>query len=638
MDDKKAAIWARVSTTGQAETSIPSQIERSKVKADSMGYIVPKDYILSTDKSSLQLKDDPQLFRLYDLITKHKITAIFLLDRDRLSAEPLERLSFISLCKENGVTIIPAQGPELLDSDEGQLVEMALALGKKKSVIRAQLGAKQGLHDRVVLFHKPTNFHHPYGYVWKGNDIGEKERQLTLVPDDKWENVKLIFDSLLDGKGYDLIIKELRKRGILSPSGQTEWNKAALSFIAHSPTYAGRFYSLKKEAATPKKRKTESKGKSSIAYRPQSEWIYLSNVKIVDPPITWEQRQKILDQIVSRMKLSKRHAKNDYLLRAFIYCHEHYGKGGRPRIFHGYSVRNKYYYCCPEPGCRHRYIPGLEFETYVKTQVAVLLNAQPDDFYQLSNEKSITDHRKEIENELLRLQKKHDKVINAQAKVAEDHYSERIKPELYQRLYEKYEFELTGIENQRNDLLKDLSVISRQHEASESLKRLKEKYDGILYGANDEKINPFSPDGIRLTNEQWREIFSTLNIQIRTTTPEERESRIRDWLSSEYDWLTYDTKDFQKAKADKKFNPFFDTIIKVGIPLRPHWLMEVTRGEPPDNVKQKLHGIVIDGDSIGSINAGTDKPNKTTYPLTLSPLNFNMPPSFIKLNNILTNP
>ena len=43
---KIAAIWARVSSRGQTELSLDSQIERCKAKLESLGYTVPPELII----------------------------------------------------------------------------------------------------------------------------------------------------------------------------------------------------------------------------------------------------------------------------------------------------------------------------------------------------------------------------------------------------------------------------------------------------------------------------------------------------------------------------------------------------------------------------------------------------------------
>lgn len=580
--EKIGAIWARVSTDKQAETSIPTQIDCSKAKADSLGFIIPKDNIISTDRTSLQLNDDPKFLELYDLITKRKINAIFLLDRDRLQAEPLERLSFISLCKENGVQIIPCQGPELLDSDEGQLIEMVLAIGKKKSVLRAQLGSKQGLHDRVTRDKLPITYHKVYGYTWV--------KPVTLIPNSDSQNVKLIFDLLLQGMGYAHVIKELQRRGIPSPSGQLIWNKAGISQLIHNPIYAGKYYGLKLQVATPKKRKTNSYGKSSEVKKPESEWFYIPEIKIQDPPITWEQRQKILDQVTSHMKLSQRHAKNDYLLRGFITCNEHYGKGGRPRVYHGHPKpdRGIFYYICPVTGCKNRYLPGPAMDEDVKTRVAMLLGRQPDDFYEFLNSKDTIKIKNTIQNDLNSLSNKAAKLVTKQSRLEDDRYSEKISLDVYKNLKEKYEFEANGIEKRQNELLDQLAQVNKQREVIESFTELQRKFSARLMLNHDD-----------VSNEEWREIFTSINLEITPTSEEERAAIIHGLYS--FEWGTIlDEKEYRQRLGDRTFCGAWDVRIKVNIPINSPKLQETLK-------------------SIGLAGRGVSKPNKTTYPIYLQP-------------------
>ena len=65
--------------------------------------------------------------------------------------------------KDAGVEIVTVQGPPTLEGAEGQLVELALALGKERSVLRAQQGARDGLRDRARLKGLPPNMSKPFG-------------------------------------------------------------------------------------------------------------------------------------------------------------------------------------------------------------------------------------------------------------------------------------------------------------------------------------------------------------------------------------------------------------------------------------------------------------------------------------------
>jgi len=79
---KPAAIWARVSTHNQSETSLPSQIDRCNEKLQGSGYAVL--YTLQTDWTSMDLFSCPEFQELRRLINNREIQALAVFDRDRL--------------------------------------------------------------------------------------------------------------------------------------------------------------------------------------------------------------------------------------------------------------------------------------------------------------------------------------------------------------------------------------------------------------------------------------------------------------------------------------------------------------------------------------------------------------------------
>lgn len=133
-----AAIWCRVSTQDQRELSLDSQEIAVRKTLEGQGYLVPPELVLKVDWSSLDLMSCPEFQQLRRWISDGSIQAIGTLDRDRLQAQGLQRLIFLSECRDLGLQIITVQGAPMLEGGEGQLVELALALGKERSVLRAQ--------------------------------------------------------------------------------------------------------------------------------------------------------------------------------------------------------------------------------------------------------------------------------------------------------------------------------------------------------------------------------------------------------------------------------------------------------------------------------------------------------------------
>ena len=87
LKDKVAAIWCRVSTSDQREMSLDSQE-------------APPRYVLKVDWTSLDLMACPQFQQLRGWIASGEISAVGVLDRDRLQAQGLQRLLFLSECQE----------------------------------------------------------------------------------------------------------------------------------------------------------------------------------------------------------------------------------------------------------------------------------------------------------------------------------------------------------------------------------------------------------------------------------------------------------------------------------------------------------------------------------------------------------
>ena len=308
---KIAVVWCRVSTSGQMELSLDSQENAVRKVLASQGYESPVQYVLKVDWSSLDLMSCPEFQQLRRWIDDGTVQAVGTLDRDRLQAQGLQRLIFLAECREQGVQLITVQGPAILDGAEGQLVELALALGKEKSVLRAQQGARDGLRDRARLKGLPPNMANIYGMQWENN---------RLVPDDNYGVACEIWRMGLEGQKIQAIANELMRRGILSPSGKLVWSSYSVRHILKNRTYAGVIEALKTEVVEPKERKASTYGKSSRRLRPQSERIRLEG--LVDSPVVTEAEFEWMQQrLRENQQLAHKNTKlRTYGLKGMIRC------------------------------------------------------------------------------------------------------------------------------------------------------------------------------------------------------------------------------------------------------------------------------------------------------------------------------
>ena len=484
--NKIAAIWARVSTPLQ--TSLPDQIARVKEKLEKEGYTVPPDRILAVDWTSLDLFSNLEFQKLRRWIRNKEIAALGILDRDRLQAQGLQRLLFLSECRDAGVNLVLCQGTDILDEPEGQLLELALAIGKERSVMRAGQGAKDGLHDKVMRDRKPTSHHRVFGFKW--------DTDTKLVPNEEWGVVKQIFKMVLSGTPYLRICKELEKRGIPSPKGHIKWVRSTLSAIINNPIYAGKYYALKTEVKQPKNRRENTYGNSSHHRKPLEERVYLHEVEIVNPPITWEQYQQILEQLKKNQELAKRNAKHDYLLRGFIPCGTHVGKSGKPLHYYGQPWGKKHVYKCPIGGCAYPILDGELLEHNVKELTKSLIGRPPHMFSKyFNNEEARLDLEREIR----------DVEMNLNKNIREENELVRLRTrgKITDEAYDSQWRSITGLRDvlkERKKVIEDeIGQLNRQAEAVDTLKQIK-----------DTIANDFES----LSNDKWRQLFKTLNLAI----------------------------------------------------------------------------------------------------------------------------
>ncbi len=380
--------------------------------------------------------------------------------------------------------------------------------------------------------------------------------------DENNTTTNLIFKMLLEGTSYDPIIKELKQRGILSPAGHPEWNKATLSAIVHNPVYAGRYYALKKQSVEPRKRRGNTYGNSSCRKLPLDEAHYISEIEVVEPCITWEQRQQILDQLAKHQKLAQRNAQRDYLLRGMIFCETHRGKKGEPRRYHGqpHGKKDGWRYVCPVGGCTRPYLSGPEIEQYVRKVIIGLVTDQPDEYYlPLYQQFSHNFTKDTLHRELHSLKQKFAKNIGDEVKLEERILEGKVHPEAEKVLKDKLKAQREWIGKEEATKLNQLAILGKEDAAKKSLAEMRHKYSERM------KNN-------RLTQEDWRKIFSTLNLSVHVPSEQDK----RDYVDELIAFLRSKGQVIEDNAAKKitdvvlkrrKYLYFTHISINIGIPI-----------------------------------------------------------------------
>ena len=115
---KIAAIFCRVSTRDQIELSLDSQELAVRRVLAQQGFQCPPRYLIKVDWTSLDLMSCPQFQNLRRWIATGEVEAVGVLDRDRLQAQGLQRLVFLSDCRDHRVAVITAQQYSIQESEK----------------------------------------------------------------------------------------------------------------------------------------------------------------------------------------------------------------------------------------------------------------------------------------------------------------------------------------------------------------------------------------------------------------------------------------------------------------------------------------------------------------------------------------
>jgi len=463
---RNAAIYCRVSTDNQENegTSLDTQRQGCLKYCQDKGYSVTHQFVETWSGLSLER---PKLDELRQLVRGNQIDNIVIHSLDRLSRDPIHGVIITQELEKHHVTL-EAVTEDMDNTEVGKLISYIRGFASKLETEKIKERTTRGIRARVYNKGLPVTFKAPYGYTW------DKESK-RLTPNDNYDTAKQIITWSIDGKSYDWIISELKRLAIPRPSGpgsdgDITWNKHTISTIIRNPVYAGRYYAFKSEAREPKKRNGGTYGKSSVTRLPQAQWHHIPEIEVMNPIITLAQRTLLLNKLEKRQKLSSRNAKRNYLLRGFIVCETHKGKGGNPRRYHGQPHHESYRYTCPVGGCDLSYLPGPFVDKLAKALVTnLIMTYTPDNFYKTLFE---SEKQRDFTAEQKQLEIEYEKVTNKMARLEDSNIDGKVDPEAYQRLKAQYTTQRQGIKDRQNATLDEMALLARKKEANQSWMRL----------------------------------------------------------------------------------------------------------------------------------------------------------------------
>lgn len=370
----------------------------------------------------------------------------------------------------------------------GELVGLVLTVGKALQVDRAGAGATKGLHDRPRLHRVPVTFRKPYGYRWE-------QDPLRLMPDENGDIARFICREGLRGTATRAIVRELKRRGVPSPTGKEEWCIQTVWGIFRNPLYGGRFHALRREATEPAQRMGNTYGKSSERWVPFENWVYLPEVEVVSSPLTWDEWLVLQRRLEQNKLLAKRNAKRDYLLRGLIICDIH------KRRFRGWPYHKVWRYVCPVGQECRRWLNGPGTEERAREIVGMLIDA-PD---VLIRSRSGSEAEAALQKELGSLEAKRQRALNSLVELEHQYIDDkvdeihRIDDEVYVRLKRQYGTQCQWAAERTEEIRRQLVNLRRQAEAVCNLRDMRDRLAGALR---------------QFSNADWRRLFTELGMTV----------------------------------------------------------------------------------------------------------------------------
>lgn len=488
-----AAIWARVSSPAQEEPSLDRQAAEVKAWLESQGWQVPEDKVLKVVWSSKHILKCPEMQLLLSWVRDKQVSAVGMTNLDRLSGKPAHMVQIFETLKESHCQLLAKETP-LPDGLMAEMMAMLLAMAKALQVDKADTGAKKGLADRAIRRGLAPTMRAPYGYEWEGETL--------LKPDVNYQNAKLIWSLALQGYSLNAIGRELELRGILSPRGKPVFPPGTIREILRNPAYAGRPAALRYEVKAPQVRRVIRDGNTSARRKPMEEWVWLTNVKVQCPIVSWEEYQYVQERLTRNKALAKRNAKHDFLLRGLIVCandgRKYYG-AARKNTFPIYVCNNAHGKGYPGK-CNSKPIPCRAIEADVKEKVRRVLE-KPEYFFPEAQKRQnvLTETVEALNRDLAHWQKQLRDCINYECVLARLLAQGKLSAEAYEQ-----EWQLNS---------------ERRKYANEKILNLKEKLTNLRQ--KQVKAETIAHLGERLkenldraTEADWRFIFDALGLVV----------------------------------------------------------------------------------------------------------------------------
>jgi len=297
----KAAIYARVSTPGQAKYgySLESQIEESRrFCAQRELQVAMEDFDQITGSAPIEHR--PGLSRIWDQVVAGEINALVFHSVDRVGREDVVTVEILARMEAYGVRIFYVkEGCEHGDITEWILIGMA---HKERKDIAERTSRGRRTKAGKGRYVGAGRIAFGYRYDGEGALVVQAEEATTVRQIFAWYAVE--WASIRE------IERRLTKAAVKTHRGNTRWRHSSIKRILDNETYIGRAY-YNRRVHNPRK-------KSQVTFRPEDEWIMVPVPPLIDEE-TWEVTRY---RRTHQRRAVRRQPHHDYLLRGMLFCAE----------------------------------------------------------------------------------------------------------------------------------------------------------------------------------------------------------------------------------------------------------------------------------------------------------------------------
>lgn len=236
----KAALYARVSTDKQSESSVQEQLRRCRQYADMKGWEIVGEFTdvgtgMNTERDGFKslMESNWDVVIAYKLDRFHRSAT-----NAQLWAKHLDSIgrNFVAIDYDIDTTSIHGR---LIYTILTALAEMEVELTKERTRMGLEAVKNEG---RWVG--KP-----PYGYdsVYSETE-DDADKGALKINEAEAEVVRMVFDMWAENQSYTDIAEALTSAGVLTKSGKLRWSTATIGdMIKRKTFYEGEYYNTENE-------------------------------------------------------------------------------------------------------------------------------------------------------------------------------------------------------------------------------------------------------------------------------------------------------------------------------------------------------------------------------------------------------